>query len=756
MKQSVLTGFCALVLGILLAIGSVHPQLVKMPNNFSSIGFIANEGQWHKDVLFQLKNGAQIVWFTSDGYYHQYDLDPASTLYEANPIDPALLIEQTEIESKVSRLRIAFVGINKNCKISGKNARKGKINFFVGSNPDKWRSSVNCYEEIYYKNIFHNIDLRFYLSQSTLKSDYIVHPGGNVADIRLKYTGADSCYIDKSGNLNVLVGNCNISEQRPIVYQTYNGSNKFIDAHYILNENYTVKMQLDQEYDGTIPLIIDPELTYSSYLGGAEHDVGFDIFVDDSNYAYITGYARSTEFPLTSVLLDTLDGSPQAFVTKLNLETNEIVYSTIMGGAGLEVGYDIFVDGNGNAIVTGKSVSASFLGVVNLGGLAGFLVKLSEDGSTILHVELIDSPGDDVTWGAVMDSAGNIFAAGHTTGNLDGNINSGGKDIFVIKWDSSLTKQFTSVYGDSADDWGRAVAVNNSGEVFVTGYTKSDLGGNLNQGDWDIFLTKFDSTGSYLFTKLLGGPKQDQAQGITVDKNNHVWTVGYTENSLEGNQLKGVMDAVISKWDSTGNLLFTKFLGGSQEDRCYNILTDDSGNVYVTGMTDSPDFPSVLAFQTTHGGQFDTFVTKFSSDGKRIYYSSLYGGDGTERFLRLNLQSNDDLYLCGFTTSTNLVTVSAYQSAIGKIGRSDCLLTRVSPLDICCAGNRGDYNGDWIDANILDLTFLVDLIFRGSGDPGPCDEESDINNDSNQANILDLTFLVDFIFRGGPNPAVCP
>jgi len=522
---------------------------------------------------------------------------------------------------------------------------------------------------------------------------------------------------------------------------------------WLLNSG-TLAAQSDKTFQSATSGVVY-NLTYGTYLGGNEEDVAMSVVVDDSNYAYITGFSQSENFPVTKRFGDSTTALiPRAFIAKINLNNNQLIFSTIISGGSLEVGYNMFVDDSGNVTVSGKTLSTSLLGELNSGLEDGFLIKLNSDGTQILHLELIDGPGSDVPWGMTRDQHGNFYATGHTGSNLDGQVNNGDDDIFLIKWDQNLNKVYTRLFGGNDEDWGRDISVAPSGNIYITGWSRSDFGGQTNNGDLDIFLVKCDSNGTLVYTRMLGGPDVDFSQALTVDSDENIWVAGYTHNDLDGNILNGLSDVVLAKWDLTGNKIFTKTFKGMGDNRAYDVITDANNSAYIAGTTDSPDFPQVFSFQNSYNGGFDAFITKVSADGNQIVSSNYHGGSGLDRIMRLYFRNENELFAAGFTTSTDMTTVNPFQG--NNAGTSDAMIIRIEPNDTCCAGPRGDFNGDWSNGNILDLTFLIDYIFRGSGNPGPCTEEDDPNGDGVSSNVLDLTYLVDFIFRSGAEPVNCP
>ncbi|MCH7690727.1 MAG: SBBP repeat-containing protein, partial [candidate division Zixibacteria bacterium] len=383
--------------------------------------------------------------------------------------------------------------------------------------------------------------------------------------------------------------------------------------------------------------------------GGNGSESGLGIAVDSSGNAYITGRTASTDFP-TAGAYQTDQPLDDVFVTKLNSSGNALIYSTYLGGAGFDLGQSIAVDASGNAYITGSTFSTDF----------------------------------------------------PTLGEYQ--TNQGGQDVFVTKLNSSGNALAYSTYLGGIDfDGGISIAVDGSGNAYIAGFTLS---------------TDFPTEGEY-------------------------------------QTFQGIVDVFVTKLNSSGNaLVYSTYLGGSIDDYGYGIAVDGSGNAFITGWTASANFPTEGAYQATNQGVFDAFVTKLNSSGNALVYSTYLGGSGPDAGTGITVDDSGYAYISGWTESVNFPTEGEYQTFQDV---ADVFITKFGPVtqSSCCDGNHGDLNGDGDDANILDLTFLVDFIFRGSGDPGSCPEESDVNGDGDSANILDLTYLVDFIFRGGAPPGPC-
>jgi len=328
-------------------------------------------------------------------------------------------------------------------------------------------------------------------------------------------------------------------------------------------------------YDKSYPLVIDPVLEYSTYLGGSGYDVGNGIAVDDSGNVYITGETESSDFPMANAIYESYRGGTyDVFVTKLNASGSARVYSTYLGGSGSDEASSIAVDTSGNVYVTGYTQSTDF------------------------------------------PTANAIY--GTSSGNMD---------VFISKLNASGSVLDYSTYlGGTNEDRGDGIAVDTSGNAYVTGWTFSGNFPKANaiyksrMGTNDVFITKINASGSALdYSTFLGGNSYDYGRDIAVDASGNAYVTGYTEstdfpmsNAIYESYGEGY-DVFVTKLNASGSALgYSTYLGGSSYDHGYGIAVDASGSVYATGYTYSTDFPQANAIYGSNSGGYDVFVTKIS------------------------------------------------------------------------------------------------------------------------------------------------
>ena len=385
-----------------------------------------------------------------------------------------------------------------------------------------------------------------------------------------------------------------------------------------------IKIGIAAEAMPWIPLLLLDEGVqnmdhWTKLLGTSDFEVGHGIAVDTKGNAYITG-----------VTYGNLDGNTNAgyidvFVSKYDANGNRL-WTRLLGTSDLDLGFGIAVDTKGNAYITG-----------NIG-----VCKYDTNGNR-LWTRLLGTSGSEVGYGIAVDTNGNAYITGSTPEDLDGNTNAGNEDIFVSKYDTNGNKLWTKLLGSSSPDYGNGIAVDTNGNAYLTGYTRGDLDGNTNAGDYDIFVSKYDTNGNRLWTRLLGTSGHDVGFGISVDTNGNAYTTGYTPGDLDGNTNAGPNDIFVSKYDTNGNRLWTRLLGTSDDEVGHGIAVDTKGNAYITGFTYGD-----LDGNTNAGGQ-DIFVSKYDTNGNRLW-TRLLGTSDSEAGESIAVDTKGNAYITGVTS----------------------------------------------------------------------------------------------------------
>ena len=644
---------------------AVHPELLtsygKLP-----LAFEANQGQTDSDVKFLAHRSGYALFLTATDAI--LTLRPGAKRAGS---DPALL-------------RMKLSGASANPSVTGSDELPGKTNYFIGKDPTKWRTNIPTYSKVHYSSVYPGVDLVYYGHEGGLEYDFVVSPGGDPSAIRIGFEGAVPA-IDGTGDLVLRIGQADeVRFEKPVVYQEMDGhgvdSRRYIDGRFRVTADDEVSFQLGS-YDHRRSLVIDPVLTYSTYLGGGSSDGAYGVFVDSSDNAYVTGGADSANFPTTSGAFQPTFGGfngncteepffqcGDAFVTKLNPAGTALVWSTYLGGLSSEVGFAISVDSTG-VYVAGQTSSTNF--PVTQGAFqttlptnstrGGFVTKLDPTGSILLYSTYLSGSVKDKLHGLTVDSVGNAYVSGGTqspdfptTGAAFQTKLAGASNAFVSKLNATGSALVYSTFiGGSTADAAFSIAIDSSGNAYITGgATSSD------------FPTK-----NPIQAKFGGGGTTCPAQHVSI-----------------------CGDAFVVELDPKGStLLFSTYLGGSGEDSGLGIVLDPAGNIYVSGGTDSTDFPTTAGvFQPKFGGGSqgctnagiacgDAFLTKINAARTAFVYSTYLGGSGDDiGGLGLVLDAAGNVHMAGLTGSSDFPTTpNAVQPAFGG-GSAPC-----SPGFIC-------------------------------------------------------------------------
>jgi hypothetical protein len=598
-----------------------------------------------------------------------------------------------------------LVGANARAKMVGLSELEAKSNYYLGSDPAKWRTGIPHYEKVQCKDIYAGIDLVYYGNRDQLEFDFVVSPGANPELVRLTFEGSESIRIDENGDLVIHTSDREVKLRTPTTYQVRDGQRRVIAAQYGITGENEVSLQV-AAYDKRSALVIDPVLSYSTYLGGSDEDFGLNIATDNAGNAYVSGYTVSTNFPLQGhSLLNSSQGGVDAFVSKFG-PTGVLLYSTYLGGNGDDFGLSITADYSQNIYVTGQTYSTNFpvknaLQSSSGGGSDAFVTKLNRSGE-LDYSTYLGGNSDDVGTFIAVDPAGYAYITGQTlstnfpTENALQSANAGGSDAFVTKLNPSGSELVYSTYlgGSGNDDEAYGIAIDQFRNAYVVGYTNSGDFPTKNAlqpypaGGYDAFVTKLNSSGSALvYSTYLGGSGDDNGLDIAVDRLGNAYVTGGTQSSdfpttagAAQPQLNGFGNAFISKLNAEGSLLvYSTYLGGSTFDFARGIGVQDlpfGTSAYVSGLTCSTDFPVVNALQPTPGGNCDAFVTKLSPSGASFAYSTYLGGSDFDMSHGIAVDLQGNAYVAGATYSTDFRTVKAYQPNAG--GNGDAFVTKIA------------------------------------------------------------------------------
>jgi hypothetical protein len=385
-------------------------------------------------------------------------------------------------------LALRFVGANATARPEGVRRLPGTVNYLLGNDPSRWRTSLPTYREVVYRDLWPGIDMAFRGDKGKLKYEFVLGAGARVQDIRLAYRGADGLSVDGRGDLLIHSALGTLVDSKPLSYQQIGGRHFLVPSRFALGSDGTFGFTVGG-YDPSDPLVIDPGLAYSTYLGGSGQDLGRGIALDGAGDAYVTGNTLSADFPTTPGAFDTsFNVIDDAFVTKLNPAGTALLYSTYLGAGSTDWGYGIAVDGAGDAYVTGFTYSADFPTTPGAfdtsfnGVLDAFVTKLNPTGTALAYSTYLGGSSDDYGRGIAIDGAGNAYVTGPTgsfdfpttAGAFDTSYNGDVLDAFVTKLNPTGTALLYSTYlGGSGRDASGGIALDGAGNAYVTGETSS-------------------------------------------------------------------------------------------------------------------------------------------------------------------------------------------------------------------------------------------------------------------------------------------
>jgi len=632
----------------------------------------------------------------------------------AGAIDARPMLEKDATPATIATLRMKLIGGNQQAEVIGAEPQSATVNYFIGSDPMKWQVNVPTFAQTRYQDVYRGVDLVYHGHQRQLEYDFIIKPGADPNQIRLAFDGAQKMQIDESGNLVLTTKGGELRQQRPTVYQEIAGSRTQISGSYVIKPNRDVAFMIGA-YDHSQPLVIDPVLSYSTYLGGAGQDYGQGIAVDVAGNAYVTGVTQSVNFPTQGALQGNNAGGNvtpwDVFITKLT-PSGGLSYSTYLGGSRDDTGFGIAVDSAGNAYVTGTTASTNFPTLnafqPNAGGGSGdaFVAKLTPTGGLGYSTYLGgNAQSEDVGYAIAVDAGSNAYVTGYTASTNFPVLNpyqashandNGDADAFVVKLTADGALSYSTYLGGNGGDFGQGIAVDLAGNAYLAGWTISTDFPTLNafqenhaadDGAYDAFVTKLTASGGLSYSTYLGGNGYDQGFGIAVDQAGNAYVVGNTSGSTDFPTINayqpvsgGSYDVFVAKLSALGVPGYSTYLGGDSIDVGQGIAVDANGNAYITGVTFSSNFPTLDAMQPNSGGNDDAFVTRLTASGA-LSNSTFFGGAASDQAYGIALDSGGNVYLTGLTASTDFPTLNASQPSYGG-GSYDAFVARIDETPV--------------------------------------------------------------------------
>jgi hypothetical protein len=554
-------------------------------------------------VAYYVQGSDTTLYFTSRGMtLAQMDPEERDVLDASSASPPASTTQRWVVQQR-------FVGADPKVRPVGEDRAPTVVSYFTGSQKH-WKTGLPTYSKVVYPDLWRGIDLIYSGTAGRLEYTFRIHPGADPSQIQMGYRGATGVAFTPLGQLRVSTPLGGFVGEAPISYQSQNGQRLPVHSAYLLghgssgNPTYTFDLGL---YDETKPLVIDPVVTvYAGFIGGAGFDAARRLAIDEQGNTYVIGDTDSNDatFPLKVGPDLTFNGDRDAFVAKVNPSGTGLVYAGYIGGAGEELGTGIAVDDQGNAYVSGSTESSE----------ATFPEKVGPD---------LSYNGD-----------GDVFVA---------KVNPAGTDLVYAGYIGGVQSEVDFYYG------GIGVDIDDQGNAYVTGPTYSTqatfpvkVGPDVTfNGEIDAFVAKVNPSGTGLvYAGYIGGASTDAPGSIAVDDSGRAHVAGFTSSSQATFPVKvgpdlthnGDQDAFVASVDPSGaSLTYAGYIGGNARDGAHAIASDDAGNVYVVGETQSSQstFPEKVGPDLTYAGGQDHFLAKVGVGGT-LLYAGYIGGTGYE------------------------------------------------------------------------------------------------------------------------------
>jgi hypothetical protein len=615
--------------------GGKFRRLSRLP-----VYFIENRGQIAlPDVRYYVQSRAAGAYFMSQGVVF--------ALRNHRLVQP---ISAGDQEAPTSVIQQQFLDATKTPRLEASDQAGALVNYFYGSTRQPV-TDVPTFTTVIYRDVWPGIDVSYTGPDGNLKYTFHVRAGADPRQIRFAYRGASSLRVTSKGSLHVETPAGGFTDDAPVAWQQVEQERKPVQAAFRL-QGEEISFELG-DYDRSRDLILDPAvLVYSGFVGGVANDQGSAIAVDSAGNAYVAGYTFSaTGFPTLGAYDSSHNGGADVFVLKLNAAGTGLVYATYVGGSLADYAEGIAIDTAGNAYVTGYTLSSNF-----------------------------------PTTSGAYDTSHN-----------------GGADIFAFKLSPAGNSLVYSTYiGGSAEDQGMELAIDSSGNAYIAGNSNSvnfPLSiGSFQGGLSDAIVLKVNANGTaLLYSWMVGGSDNDSALGIAVNSAGAAYVTGYTDSSnfptVVGPFLtsNGDYDAFIFALNPGGTAFtYSGLLGGSASDAGYAVAVDVAGNAYLTGSTESGNFPMFSSFNPIHGGLSDVFVAKVNASGTAIVYSTFLGGSSSDYGRGIAVDAVGNAYVVGSTYSTNFYVTTSGPDVTHN-GSADAFIARLNAPGtlVDCSGFYG-------------------------------------------------------------------
>jgi hypothetical protein len=679
------------------------------------VRFEPNVGQFDVQVEFVARGSGYTLFLT-----------PGEAVLTLAPSAPDFSQRRKGAKAqKPEVVRTRLVGASVRSAGEGVGELPGVTNYFVGNDPARWRTGIVSFGAVRYGGVYAGVDVVYYGNGNELEYDFVVAPGADPSAIRMHVEGAERVRVDASGDLVLEVAGGELRQRAPAIYQEGASGRERVSGGYVVHGD-TVTFEVGA-YDPTRALVVDPVLAYSRTLDGGSSELAHGIGVGADGSVYVAGSTGSTDFPTTATFQTNNAGGYDAFVTKLSPSGSALVYSTYLGGAATDYGYGFSLGADGSAYVTGSTTSQNFPTVgpiqASYGGgeYDAFVTKLSPSGTSLAYSTYLGGGADDAGVEIAVGGDGSGYVTGYTfstnfptaspfQANLHGTL-----DAFVTKLNPAGSALSYSTYlggSGGVGGVGSGIAVGADGSAYVVGYTgsasfptASPLQPLYGGGTFDAFVTRLAPSGTALvYSTYLGGSDYEVGTAIAVGADGSAYVTGYTDSHnfptaapLQA-ELRGLRDAFVAKLGATGSALtYSTYLGGGDAEYGSAIAVSADGSAYVAGETWSSDFPTAAPVQATFGGDADAFVTKLSRSGSALTYSTYLGGSFYDFGAGIAVGADGSAYVAGAT-------------AVEWFGYDTAVVTKITLGTATTPGVYVPASGAWFLRN-ANAAGAADLVF---------------------------------------------
>jgi hypothetical protein len=675
-------------------------------------GWVKNEGQWDQRALFSAPGYFGTTWITKDGELLHVAVKKEECKEKACP-SKSWVISERWVGGKVQAIK-------------GEEELQTKVSYFIGNDPSKHKSGLSTYRYVSLGEVWSGVEVKLKATQKTVEKLFYVKPGADPSKIVVEVDGAKGLKLSKDGEIIIKTGLGDLKLSKPIAWQEKDRKKLPVEVSYKLIGKNRYSFEVAKA-DPSLPLVIDPILQ-STYLGGSNNNEVYALAIHPTmGEVYVAGLTDSIDFPNTSGgAQESKSGGDDAFVARLDKDLTQVLQSTYLGGSGRDEARALAIHPTtGEVYVAGYTESANFPKATGgaqkkYGGKGDtFVARLNKDLTKILQSAYLGGKGSDVAYAlAIHPTTGEVYVAGYTesanfpkaTGGAQNKY--GGKgDTFVARLNKDLTKILQSTYmGGKGSDVAYALAIHpTTGEVYVAGLTESidfpNTSGGAQKvyggGSWDAFVVRLNSNLTQILqSTYLGGRNSDVVFALAVyPKTGDVYVAGYTlstnfPNTSGGAQTGhrgGSEDAFVARLNKDlTKILQSTYLGGNNSDIAHALaIHPTTGEVYVAGETESTNFPEAArGAQKSKGKKGDVFVARLNSNLTKILRSTYLGGSGYDYATALAISSTGDVYVAGYTLSTDLPKATGGAQATFGGGGFNAFVSRLT-ADLAAGRSSG-------------------------------------------------------------------